>query len=126
MSNKQPDIKIVLKNKSGGNIQLAAFWTDGERPSGGLDRRIKRLKVEWEDQNGELHTETVINNGKDSTHYCNLWNGPPTERASATRRGGHGDPYNPNDTQHGGGGDPEWDRIGEHPPSVFDDDDCPF
>lgn len=82
MSNRQPDTKIVLKSKAGQTITLAAFWTDGERPSGGLDRRIKRMKIEWEDRDGELHTETVINNGKESTHYCNLWSGPPPERGS--------------------------------------------
>lgn len=72
MSNgKKPDTRIVLKaaEHGGGTITLAAFWTDGERPSGGLDRRIKRLKVELEDG-----TIVVVNNTPPSrSHFCNLY-----------------------------------------------------
>lgn len=99
--NKRPDTRIVLKSKEGGHsITLAAYWTDGERPSGGLDRRIKRLKVEWEDQDG-------TNAGKESTHYCNLWADSPgtPQRSSGGQRA-------PKSAPVGGGYDPN--------------DDCPF
>lgn len=73
MSNgKKPDVRIYLKPATqgeGGPVTLAAFWTDGERPSGGLDRRIKRLKVELEDG-----TIVVVNNTPPNrSHFCNLY-----------------------------------------------------
>lgn len=72
MSNgKKPDTRIVLKaaEHGGGTITLASFWTDGERPSGGLDRRIKRLKVELEDGTVVI----VSNEHGQKTHWCNLY-----------------------------------------------------
>lgn len=80
----KPDTRVTLKSKAtGASITLASFWTDSERPSGGLDRRIKRLKVEWEDQDGTTHTELVTNAGKDSSHYANLWQDAPNAPARA-------------------------------------------
>jgi len=75
----KPDVRVVLKSKStGASITLCSFWSkDGDRPSGGLDRRIKRIKVEWEDQDGTTHTELVTNAGKESSHYANLWMDAP-------------------------------------------------
>ena len=83
MSNKQrPDTRVVLKPKSGGpTITLAAYWTDRERPSGGLDNRIRRMKIELE--NGEI--VDVVNTPRESaTHYANLYMGEPP--ASPQRR----------------------------------------
>lgn len=72
----KPDTKVLLKNKSTGKtIQLAAYWThDGPMPSGGLDRSIKRIRIEYEDRDGVTHTETIDNRVKETaTHYCNLF-----------------------------------------------------
>lgn len=72
MSNgKKPDTRIVLKatQHGGGTITLASFWTDGDKPSGGLDRRIKRLKVELEDGTVVL----VSNEHGAKSHWCNLY-----------------------------------------------------
>lgn len=82
----KPDVRVVLKSKAtGASITLCSFWTqDGDRPSGGLDRRIKRIKVEWEDQDGTTHTELVINAGKESSHYANLWQDAPGQAPART------------------------------------------
>lgn len=76
MAGKKPDTRIVLKSVDGshGTITLASFWTDGERPSGGLDRRITELYLKLED-GARVH---VVNNKERRTHYCNLY----TERTA--------------------------------------------
>lgn len=105
----KPDTRLVLKSKeTGASITLASFWTDGERPSGGLDRRIKRLKVEWEDQDGTTHVETVTNAGKDSSHYCNLWADAPQTQRTPQRQQAERKP------------------AADLPPDTFDDSDIPF
>jgi len=73
---KKPDIRIVLKSVDGshGTITLASFWTDGERPSGGLDRRITELYLKLED-GSKVH---IVNTKDGRTHYCNLY----TERTA--------------------------------------------
>jgi hypothetical protein len=105
MPGQRPDTRIVLKPKKGeGTITLASFWTDGDRPSGGLDRRIKRLKVELEDGTVLL----VINSPKEATtHYCNLFRDQPGNDGGGRGRG-NGPP-----------------RTEPEPPP-FDDSDLPF
>lgn len=105
----KPDTKVLLKNKqTGKTIQLAAYWThDGPMPSGGLDRSIKRIRIEYEDRDG-LHTETIDNRDKDTaTHYCNLFvvkdDAPARAPAKASPR-----------------------KAVDLPPDDFGDDDCPF
>ena len=72
----KPDTNVLIKSKSTGKtIQLAAYWThDGPMRKGGLDRSIKRIRIEYEDRDGNLVTETIDNRDKDTaTHYCNLF-----------------------------------------------------
>jgi hypothetical protein len=74
---QRPDTRIVLKpaKGEGGTVTLAAFWTDGDRPSGGLDRRIKRMKLELEDG-----TIVQVDNTKGSlSHYVNLYLDRPSD-----------------------------------------------
>ena len=73
---KKPDTRVVLKciDGSHGTITLASFWTDGERPSGGLDRRIAEVFIKLED-GSKVH---VVNGKENRTHYCNLY----TERTA--------------------------------------------
>lgn len=67
---KRPDTRIVLKPTEGGpTITVASFWTDGDRPSGGLDRRIVKLKLQLED--GTI--VTVDNAHGQRSHWCNLY-----------------------------------------------------
>jgi dihydroxy-acid dehydratase len=55
---------VVLKpaKGEGGTVTLGAWWTDGERPSGGLDRRIQRMKLELEDGTIVANDVVVIRN----------------------------------------------------------------
>lgn len=83
----RPDTRVVLKDAATKeSVTLAAFWTDKEQPSGGLDRRIKRMKIEWEDQNGERHTVMVNNEGEKCSHYINLYMGEPPSRGQFASR----------------------------------------
>lgn len=68
---KKPDTRIVLKpaNGEGGTITLASFWTDGERPTGGLDRRIAKMRILLEDGTQVL----VVNSKEARSHWCNLY-----------------------------------------------------
>jgi hypothetical protein len=85
MPGQRPDTRIVLKPKRGERtITLASFWTDGDRPSGGLDRRIKRLKLELED--GTI--VQVVNSPKEATtHYVNLYRDQPGNDSGGRGRG---------------------------------------
>lgn len=71
MAGKKPDTRIVLKPASGegGTITLASFWTDGERPTGGLDKRIAKMRLLLEDGTQVL----VVNSKEGRTHWCNLY-----------------------------------------------------
>lgn len=103
---RRPDTRIVLKPiKGDGTITLASFWTDQGRPSGGLDRRIKKLHLLLEDG-----TKVLVENEHGSrTHYCNLY----VDRGEQTPRG----------RRNGGGA--EWSG-GSPPADDFDDSDIPF
>lgn len=68
---KKPDTRIVLKpaNGEGSTITLASFWTDGERPTGGLDRRIAKMRILLDDG-----TQVLVVNAKEGrSHWCNLY-----------------------------------------------------
>lgn len=71
MSGQKPNVSLYFKDKKTGKfVNFAAFWTDNGRPSGGLDKKITRVKIELE--GGEV---VVIANPRDreqQTHYLNL------------------------------------------------------
>jgi hypothetical protein len=84
MAGQRPDTRVCLKPTKGeGTITLASFWTDGDRPSGGLDRRIKRLKLELEDG-----TIVVVDNTQGAkSHFCNLYlDGPGQKKPERSER----------------------------------------
>jgi hypothetical protein len=80
---KKPDTRIVLKpaNGEGSTITLASFWTDGERPTGGLDRRIAKMRILLDDG-----TQVLVVNAKEGrSHWCNLYREQSAPAAPAAR-----------------------------------------
>lgn len=88
----KPDTRLVIKSKATGKtvLTLASYWTEGrDMPSGGLDRSIERVAVEWRDREGNLHKEVIDNRKDQVTHYCNLqvWKtDAPAQQRSAPAR----------------------------------------
>ncbi len=85
MAGQKPDTRVVLKNKQTGKTELtlASYWTDRDMPSGGLDKSVKRITIDWEDREGNQQ-RTVVDNRKDTmTHYANLqiWKGEDAQQA---------------------------------------------
>ena len=74
---KRPDTRIVLKPTEGGpTITLASFYTDRERPSGGLDRRIGKVVLHMladEYTGAAAYTLEVDNAHGSKSHWCNLY-----------------------------------------------------
>ena len=111
MSNgKKPDVRIYLKpaqEGSGGPVTLAAFWTDSGKPQGGLDKRIKRLRIELDDGT-KIDVSNVAPN---RSHFCNLYvergESQPQRRQPAPKRGGDdwSDPTSGREPSFGGGDD---------------------
>lgn len=87
MSDKRkPDIKVFFKSKGEGKaeyVDFAAFWRNEDgRYGGGLDRRIARVKVEYEDGSTKL---IDVRDKKNPSHYCNVFAGSPPA-ATTTKR----------------------------------------
>ena len=109
MSNgKKPDVRIYLKpaqEGSGGPVTLAAFWTDSGKPQGGLDKRIKRMRIELED--GSI--VDVSNAHPKRSHFCNLYmergEQRPQQRRQPNRGDNWSDPTSGREPSFGGGDD---------------------
>lgn len=83
---QKPDFSLSIKAVSAGREerphQVAAYWREPDgRLNGGLDKKIKQLKIEYEDG-------TVVHvtrpNGK-TTHWLNLreWSAQPKKAAES-------------------------------------------
>lgn len=107
--NRKPDVRIYLKPATqgeGGPVTLAAFWTDSGKPQGGLDKRIKRMRIELEDGT----VVDVSNAHPKRSHFCNLYmeRGGSEQRPQQRRqpnRGGDNwsDPTSGREPSFGGG-----------------------
>lgn len=82
---KRPDIKVFFKSKSDGSyVDFAAFWkNDDGRLGGGLDKRITRVKIEYEDGSTKL---IDARDKKNPSHYCNVFAGSPPSRGQSQKR----------------------------------------
>lgn len=89
---KKPDTRVVLKPVNGGKTTtIASFWTDGDRPSGGLDRRIAKMVIYMrpDERTGEPAYKIEVSNEPGAkTHYTNLYTDAhgsgPAKRAPTT------------------------------------------
>ena len=83
MAGRRPDLSISIKDasdKESKPIPLAAYWQEGDRLQGGLDRGIAELAIKLDDGTIVRVKRTRDANGKSRTsHYVNakLW---PRER----------------------------------------------